>query len=345
MNFDFSFEQTLLAESVGKMLDGFAPVTDKPPFPYAAADVVKRASELGLFETEDGSLLLGHVDAVAVAHQIGRRLPAAPLTEMLAAGLGLAGIDARIEPALAKGETIGIAVAGRLRMGDGFAAGRLLVPFAAETALAVAPCETESGTRWLAVETRTAESHPAETFDIVTDARWLTFENMPVDPTNHPESSRFEDALNLLILAEMTGSAAACLEQTVDYVKDRNQFGKPVGSNQAVKHMAADAATSLEAMKASVEYAAWALDQSAGKNPEASEDARLSLMTARSFVGERAKKIAEQCVQMHGGIAFTWDYGLHRFLKRINYRRSTIVKPRDGRADLARALLETALRA
>ncbi len=78
-------------------------------------------------------------------------------------------------------------------------------------------------------------------------------------------------------------------------------------------------------------------------SPETLEDARLSLLTARSFVGDRAKRIAEHCVQMHGGIAFTWDYGLHRHLKRINYRRSTIVKSRYGRQELAQALLDSCL--
>ncbi len=100
MDFDFSFEQTLLAESVGKMLCRFPTITDRPPFPYPASDVVRAASAAGLFETADGAFLLGHVDAVAVAQEIGRRLPAAPLTEMLAAGLSLAGSQARIDAAL-----------------------------------------------------------------------------------------------------------------------------------------------------------------------------------------------------------------------------------------------------
>ncbi len=230
-------------------------------------------------------------------------------------------------------------------MGDGLVTGKILVPFAAETTLVIAPCETDRGARWLTVETAAAEPHPAETFDITADARWLSFEKTPVDQGNSLDSDRFSDVLTLLVLGEMVGSAAACLDETVAYVKDRKQFERPVGSNQAVKHMAADAVTSLEAMKATVEYAAWTFDTVTGDDPETLEDARLSLLTARSFVGDRAKRIAEHCVQMHGGIAFTWDYGLHRHLKRINYRRSTIVKSRYGRQELAQALLDSAAQA
>ncbi len=343
MDFDFSFEQTQLAGSVGRMLDGFQTVTDGPPFPYPAGDVVKAAADVGLFATEDGRSLLGHVDAVAAAYEIGRRLPAAPLTEMLAAALGLVSTDARVDAALSEGATIGVAVAGGLRMGGGGADGRLLVSFAADAALVVAPCEKDGQTGWLALDPAQATSEPAEVLDITTDARWLCFANAPIDQGNRPDSGRFDDALRLLVLAEMAGAAAECLATTVAYVKERKQFDKPVGSNQAVKHMAASAATALEAMKAAVEYAAWSFDQAPGDDPRALVEARLALLTARSFVGDNAKTIAEHCVQMHGGIAFTWDYGLHRYLKRIAYRRGTLAGPREARVILAGTLLEDAL--
>ena len=116
------------------------------------------------------------------------------------------------------------------------------MPFAAESKSIVAPCAIGDGGALIAVETAAADLAPAEVLDIATDARWVTVTGAAIDASNAPDPAPLENALMLLVLAEMTGSAAACLEQTVAYVRDRKQFGKPVGANQAVKHMAADAA-------------------------------------------------------------------------------------------------------
>ncbi|MEJ8573018.1 acyl-CoA dehydrogenase family protein [Microbaculum marinum] len=337
MDFDFSFEQRQIAGSVARMLDSFPVITDHPPHPYPAESLVRAAAETGVFATDGDAFLLGHVDAVAVAIEVGRRLPAAPLVEMLAAGLGLSGSSAPVEAALADGGVLGVAVDGQLALENGAASGRVLVPFAAEAATILAPCATADGRRWITVETGNAELAPAAVLDIATDARWVSVTGAAADPGNAPAPGTFEDALAVLVLAEMTGSAAACLEQTVAYVGDRTQFGRPVGANQAVKHIAADAAVALEGMKAAVEYAAWCLDQG---DLDSRGDARRALLTARAFVGDHARRIAEACVQMHGGIAFTWDHGVHRYLKRIAYRRSTIARPRQGRAGLADILLD-----
>ena len=128
MDFDFSFEQQQIADSVARMLDGFPQIADTPPYPYPAADLTGAAAETGVFAIDEGAFLLGHVDAVAVAIEIGRRLPAAPLVEMLAAGLGLSGTSADIADALAGGRVLGVAVDGQLTLENGTARGGCSCP-------------------------------------------------------------------------------------------------------------------------------------------------------------------------------------------------------------------------
>jgi len=148
-----------------------------------------------------------------------------------------------------------------------------------------------------------------------------------------------DDALQLAVLAEIVGAADAMLARTVGYVSGRHQFGKPIGSYQAVKHSAADCAVAVETMKAAVEYAGWALD-AARDDAAMAQEARLALQAAASFVGEHGRRVAERCVQMHGGIAFTWDYGLHVPYRRIVFRTATLAATRAAREALASHILD-----
>jgi hypothetical protein len=130
-----------------------------------------------------------------------------------------------------------------------------------------------------------------------------------------------------------------CLERTVGYVRDRKQFGKPIGSNQAIKHMAADAALMVETMRAAVECAGWSFDQASRGGSAELDEAAMAVLTARSFVGANARSVIERCIQMHGAIAFTWEYGLHRHLRRVLYRANTLVRPLQSRERIAALIL------
>ncbi|MGX1309860.1 alkylation response protein AidB-like acyl-CoA dehydrogenase [Amorphus suaedae] len=333
MDFDFSFEQRLLGESVGRMLAAFPAAGDRP-FPYAASDVTRAAADLGLFAREGGIPMLGAVDAVAAALEIGRALPAAPLTEMLAASLALAGSPV-LADALSTGEPVGVAVAGALSPNGG----RALVPFAEEARLFALPLETDGRRTWHVVDRSAITLAPADVFDVASTAAWVEASAVPADELAASAGRRLDDLLALLALAEMTGAAAHALDLTVSYAKERRQFGRPIGQNQAIKHMAADAAVSVETMKAAVEYAAWCIGTAPEGLDEPAGEAHLALLSARSHVGDHARRVAEACTQMHGGIAFTWDYGLHRTLKRIVYCQTTLAAPRPAREALADVLM------
>jgi alkylation response protein AidB-like acyl-CoA dehydrogenase len=112
-----------------------------------------------------------------------------------------------------------------------------------------------------------------------------------------------------LLASEQLGLAEWCLENTVEYVKVRHQFGRPVGSFQALKHRLADVWVDVTQARAVARYAAvCAADGDA--------DLPIAASVAQAFCSPLAVKAAEECVQLHGGIGFTWEHPAHLFLKR-----------------------------
>jgi alkylation response protein AidB-like acyl-CoA dehydrogenase len=112
-----------------------------------------------------------------------------------------------------------------------------------------------------------------------------------------------------LVSAEMLGAADRVLSMTVDYAKDRVQFGKPIGSFQAVKHMLADALVDVEGMRSTVYYAAWC---AAAGDPDRS----LSASMAKAWCSDASRRVMAAGLQVHGGIGFTWEHDMHLYVKR-----------------------------
>ncbi|MBQ1023513.1 acyl-CoA dehydrogenase family protein [Micromonospora sp. C95] len=119
-----------------------------------------------------------------------------------------------------------------------------------------------------------------------------------------------------LLASEQVGVAQWCLDTTVDYVRQRHQFGRPVGSFQAVKHRLADLWVELTEARAVARYAADQLGTApAGERVVGSEPA-LAAALAQAYCGPVAVRAAEVCVQLHGGLGFTWEHPAHLYLKR-----------------------------
>jgi alkylation response protein AidB-like acyl-CoA dehydrogenase len=112
-----------------------------------------------------------------------------------------------------------------------------------------------------------------------------------------------------ILAAELTGLAQRCLDMTVAYVKERKQFARPVGSFQGLKHRLADLWVSVTQARAASRYAAACL-------ATGSADAKVAVALAKAYCSETAVQAAQECVQMHGGIGFTWEHTPHLFLKR-----------------------------
>jgi len=135
------------------------------------------------------------------------------------------------------------------------------------------------------------------------------------------------DIARIGLSAEMLGSLQECFERTVAYLKDREQFGVPIGSFQALKHRAADMFCEVELSKSCVLEALTALDESR----DAKEIARLASLT-KAKVGETFNRVSREGIQMHGGIGMTDEFDIGFFLKRaavaeqtfgdVNYHRN-----------------------
>ncbi len=131
-----------------------------------------------------------------------------------------------------------------------------------------------------------------------------------------------------MLASEQLGTAQRCLDMTVAYVKERRQFARPVGSFQALKHRLADVWVQLTQARAAARYAAACL---AGGNP----DAPVAIALAKAACGDAAVHAAQECVQMHGGIGFTWEHPAHLLLKRATSGAIAFGTPDRHRAALA----------
>jgi alkylation response protein AidB-like acyl-CoA dehydrogenase len=118
------------------------------------------------------------------------------------------------------------------------------------------------------------------------------------------------DASAVALAAEMVGGAERCLDMTLEYVKDRRQFGVPIGSFQAVKHRLADLAVGVEAARESVYMAADVLDSGDG------ESVPQVCAMAKSAASDVYVHATTETIQLHGGIGFTWEHDAHLYYKR-----------------------------
>ena len=131
--------------------------------------------------------------------------------------------------------------------------------------------------------------------------------------------------------AEMLGGAEAVMNLAVEYAKVREQFGRPIGSFQAVKHRCADMLVDVEGMRSAVYHAAWALGAGG-------PDAAAAAATAKIWCSDAAVRVAESALQVHGGIGFTWEADVHLYLKRAQLDQVSFGDARHHRTRLAAIL-------
>jgi alkylation response protein AidB-like acyl-CoA dehydrogenase len=135
---------------------------------------------------------------------------------------------------------------------------------------------------------------------------------------------RLVGVLWVALAIEAVGAADRCLRMTVDYLKERVQFGRVLGSFQALRHRCADLAAELEGARATAYYAAWAVD---GAPDELAEVAPL----AKAVCTEMFLHVAGETIQLHGGIGFTWEHDAHLYFKRAKASELLFGRPRELR--------------
>jgi alkylation response protein AidB-like acyl-CoA dehydrogenase len=138
------------------------------------------------------------------------------------------------------------------------------------------------------------------------------------DPLTDAARLRWEALALVLLCADMVGAMTGALELAVAYAKERVQFKRPIGSFQAIAHLAADQHVSTEASRSATYYAAWAVD---GRAPA---DALAAARIAKAYVSPRAREVTEAVLQIHGGIGHTWEHRAHYYLRRALLSRRTL---------------------
>jgi hypothetical protein len=186
----------------------------------------------------------------------------------------------------------------------------------AEADLFVVPARIADGTEQLglfAVEAADAQTVPVETVDPNRPQAVVRFQRSPARLLNVDGSAALERLLDLAcvaISAEQVGGAQRAFDLTLAYAKQRVQFGRPIGSFQAVKHRLADLYTLLESARSASYAAAFAAASGVELTVAASR--------AKAYCSEAFSTIAAEAIQLHGGIGITWEHPIHLYFKRAH---------------------------
>ena len=133
---------------------------------------------------------------------------------------------------------------------------------------------------------------------------------------------------------EAVGIGSKANELAIDYVKEREQFGKKIGTYQAISHSLVDGYVAVELARSLAYWAAWAV-------AEGDAQADLAVAAAKSQAAEAAVQACERSIQAHGGIGFTWEHPLHRYYKRALWLEGALGYGREQRAEIAAFLLDS----
>ena len=134
------------------------------------------------------------------------------------------------------------------------------------------------------------------------------------------------------ISAELTGVAQRAMEMAIEYAKERQQFGRPIGSYQAVSHRCAQMLLETENSRSATLYAAWTADAEPDTLP-------LAASMAKAYSSDAGMRVTDAAIQVHGGIGFTWEHDLHFFLKRATGNAAMFGDPKWHRERVAERVL------
>jgi alkylation response protein AidB-like acyl-CoA dehydrogenase len=347
MNFGFSEEQDELRKMVRRFLDEKSPETEVRRLMataegYDPAVWSQMANELALqglgIAEEFGGQGFGPVELYVVFEEMGAALLCSPYfsTVALAANaLAFVGTDADKQaylPGIAAGETIatlaltddrgewnveGISITAEGAGSDFTLSGAAnYVTDGSTASLILVPAKTSKGLSLFAVDgaaaglTKTA----LPTMDQTRKQSRLEFAKTPAKLVGVEGGAAAGLATTLqiaaaMLAAEQVGGAQRVLDNAVDYAKNRVQFGRPIGSFQAIKHKCANMLLEVESAKSAAYYAAYCAQ-------ELSDDLPVAASLAKSYCSDAYFHCAAENIQIHGGIGFTWEHHAHLYFKR-----------------------------
>jgi len=328
MNFDLTDDQRAIQRTARDFLAArYTPETiraialDGQPDPHWDAIV-----ELGWPDVAE----LGIVELAVVAEQLGYALAPSPLAAHWAAKLLHPELEGRGTVAQWDADGGADPEVSTLRAdGSSLTGTKIAVPNAegADTIIV-----TAEGGRHFAVAAADVTIEPARALDATRPLFTVTLDGTAGIELTGTDFGRAWHAIAVMAAAESVGVAARVTQTTVEYAKERKQFGRAIGSYQAVSHACAQMFLETEGARSVTYWAAWALDH----DPET---AYMAANSAKAYASDAAVNVARSALQVHGGIGFTWEHDLHLFLKRAEANAHAYGDARWHREQVAATLL------
>ncbi len=301
-----------------------------------------------------GGYDMGYLELAILAEEMGRNLACVPFSSsiyMAAEAILQAGSEEqkkRYLPGIASGETIAtfaLAEDGyldekhvELKVENGKLRGtKSPVADGAIADLAVVAARGSDGVRLYVVSLEGVERKVLKSMERSRSLVSLIFNGVDAEPLGTavqawPVVERVLNTAAVLMAFEQVGGAQRSQAMAVDYAKERYAFGRPIGSFQSIKHRIADMYMKNELARSDCFYGAWALSTGSEKLPEAAALSRVAACEAFAFA-------AQENVQVHGGIGFTWQADPHLFLKRAKFLEFVIGGPSIWRDQLTACLV------
>jgi acyl-CoA dehydrogenase len=327
VDFEFSADQELLRDSVRRFLADRAPIAyvrrvndDDAP---AVDDVWRGLCDLGVVG-------LGMVDAAVVLEELGRAVCPVPYVACAVGAYALG--DEPLRAALADGSAVATVAlhedARRYdwrtpsvqaeRDGDGWLlrGTKVHVPDAAGADVVLVTATDRDGALCVfAVDRADAAVTPTPTVDGSRKEGRVALDGARArrigDGDRAADVARCVDRMAVAHVVDGVGAAQHALEMAVAYAKERVQFGRPIGSFQAVQHLCADMLRMVELARAAAYYACWAADEA---DPA---EAHRAATLAKAYASEALPQVGAAAIQVFGGVGFTWEHDVHLFYKRL----------------------------
>jgi alkylation response protein AidB-like acyl-CoA dehydrogenase len=332
---------------------------------YDQAVWQQMAGQLGLqglsLPEEHGGSGYGFVEQIVVLEEMGRALLCAPyFSSVVLAGTALveSGDEAAqsdLLPGIADGSTIAALAwvenpaqwgteplaTTAIRSGDGYVlSGRKTLVLDGHVAsLILVVARTDDGPSLFAVDPAASgvARRKLESLDMTRKLASLKLSGAPGRPVGSEGAAAgiLERTLRIAavaLAAEQVGAAQKCLEMSVEYAKLRVQFGRPIGSFQAIKHKCADMLLEVESARSAAYYAAWAVASGSGELP-------IVAPLAKAYCSEAFANVAAETIQIHGGIGFTWEHDAHLYYRRAKSTEQFLGSPAMHRNLFAQRLL------
>lgn len=355
MEFALTSDQIQMQESLDRTLERIAPLDrvrtvadqDKPNAPDIAVAVAELGAPAVLVPEAYGGLGLGVLDAALLAEMLGRHTAPVPFIGPVLASLALSlsGSESQKSawlPKIASGEAVlGVAIseyASGARKDAGVTAsggklsGKALFVLDDHGAHAFIVADRTGGLHLVAADAAGLTRIALTSIDRTRSIGELDFANTPAEPLSAGDAAatltKLRDAGRVLLAADTLGAAQRMIERAVAYAKERQQFGRVIGSFQAVKHLCAEMAAELEPCRALVWYAGYAQDS-------LPEEASLTAAHAKGHLSEVGRFVARTATEVFGGIGITDLLGLHYAFKRIGLDRQLLGAPERVRHEAA----------